>query len=163
MGDFVEEQDLPGVGRRYDLEAEGGRISVVIHHSGRRDVYVTEDPGGRRDPRPTVVSLTDDQARRLGAVLAGAYFRPAVAERIEALVGGLVIDWVTLRGDSPGKGRSIADLQVRRDTGMTIVAIARGDDVIVTPEPSEVLAAGDRLVVVGRPEDLGRFAKLVVG
>jgi len=156
----VEEQELPGIGHRYDLDVEGGRISVVIHHSGRRDIYVTEE--GRK-PRPTVVSLSDDQARRLGAVIAGAFFRPAVSERIEAVVGGLVIDWMTVRADSPGRGRSIADLQVRRDTGMTIVAISRGQDVIVTPEPSEVLLVGDRLVVVGRPEDLPRFVRLVVG
>jgi len=155
----VQEQELPGIGYRYDLEVDGGRVSIVIHHSGRRDVYISED--GRK--RPTVVALTDDQARRLGAVLAGAYFRPAVSERIEALVGGLVIDWMTVRADSPGTGRSIADLAVRRETGMTIVAISRGDEVIVTPEPSEVLAAGDRLVVVGKPDDLGRFTALVVG
>lgn len=157
----MQEQELPGIGHRYDLEVDGGRVTVVIHHSGRRDIYVTEEGGGRA--KPTVVSLTDDQARRMGAVLAGAYFRPAVAERIEALVGGLVIDWVTVRPDSPGKDRSIADLEVRRATGMTVVAISRGDDVIVTPEPSEVLQAGDRLVVVGRPDDLDRFTKLVVG
>lgn len=160
MADDVEEQDLPGIGHRYDLEAEGGRISVVIHHGGRRDVYVTEDT---RRARPTVVSLSDDQARRFGAVLAGAFFRPAVAERIEALVGGLLIDWVTVPQGSPVRGRSIADLQVRRDTGMTIVAVLRGEDVIVTPEPSEVLEAADRLVVVGRPEDLDRFLRLLAG
>ena len=156
----MQEQELPGIGHRYDLDVEGGRVSVVIHHGGRRDIYVTEE--GPRS-KPTVVSLTDDQARRLGAVMAGAYFRPAVAERIEALVGGLVIDWMTVRAESPGRGRTIADLQVRRDSGMTIVAIARGEDVIVTPEPTEVLAPGDRLVVVGRPEDLERFVRLVVG
>lgn len=160
MPDDVQEQELPGIGHRYDLDAEGGRISVVIHHGGRRDLYVTED--GRRGT-PTVVSLNDDQARRLGTVLAGAYFRPAAAQRIEALVGGLLIDWVTLRADSTGHGRSIAELEVRRRTGMTIVAILRGDDVIVTPEPSEVLHAGDKLVVVGRPEDLQRFTSQVAG
>ena len=160
----MQEQELPGIGYRYDLDVEGGRISIVIHHSGRRDIYVTEEGDGRRGrAKPTVVALTDDQARRVGAVLAGAYFRPAVAERIEALVGGLVIDWMTVRPDSPGRGKSIAQLGVRQATGMTIVAIARGDEVIVTPEPSDVVLAGDRLVVVGKPEDLPRFTALVVG
>jgi TrkA domain protein len=157
----IQEQELPGIGRRYDQATEDGLVSVVIHHSGRRDLYVTEKEGRTRTP--TVVSLTDDQARRLGAVLAGAYFQPTVAQRIEAVVGGLIIDWVTMRTDSPGVDRSIADLEVRRNTRMTIVAILRGSDVIVVPEPSEVLQARDKLVVIGRPDDLPAFIAHVAG
>ncbi len=161
MSEAIHEQELPGIGKRYDQSTEDGLISVVIHHSGRRDLYVTEKAG--RKPTPTVITLTDDQARRLGAVLAGAYFQPTVAQRIEAVVGGLVIDWVTMRTDSPGVERSIADLEVRRNTRMTIVAILRGEEVIVVPEPSEVLHARDKLVVIGRPDDLPAFIRHVAG
>jgi TrkA domain protein len=157
----IHEQELPGIGKRYDQATEDGLVSVVIHHSGRRDLYVTEKRG--RSRVPTVVTLTDDQARRLGAVLAGAYFQPTVAQRIDAVVGGLVIDWVTMRPDSPGVERSIADLEVRRNTRMTIVAILRGDEVIVVPEPTEVLHAQDKLVVIGRPDDLPAFIGHVAG
>jgi TrkA domain protein len=157
----IHEQELPGIGKRYDQATEDGLVSVVIHHSGRRDLYVTEK--GSRNPVPTVVTLTDDQARRLGAVLAGAYFQPTVAQRIEAVVGGLIIDWVTMRTDSPGAERSISDLEVRRNTRMTIVAILRGGEVIVVPEPTEVLRAKDKLVVIGRPEDLPGFIRHVAG
>lgn len=157
----MHEQELPGIGKRYDQATEDGQISVVIHHSGRRDLYVTEKTG--RSRVPTVVTLTDDQARRLGAVLAGAYFQPTVAQRIEAVVGGLIIDWVTMRTDSPGVERSIADLEVRRNTRMTIVAILRGDEVIVVPEPTQVLHARDKLVVIGRPDDLPGFIHHVAG
>jgi len=157
----MHEQELPGIGKRYDQTTEDGVINVVIHHSGRRDLYVTEKAG--RSRVPTVVTLTDDQARRLGAVLAGAYFQPTVAQRIEAVVGGLVIDWVTMRTDSPGVERSIADLEVRRNTRMTIVAILRGDEVIVVPEPTQVLHARDKLVVIGRPDDLPGFISHVAG
>lgn len=157
----IHEQELPGIGRRYDQATEDGLINVVIHHSGRRDLYVAER--ATRARKPTVVTLTDDQARRLGAVLAGAYFHPSVAQRIEAVVGGLVIDWVTMRSDSPGVEHSIAELEVRRNTRMTIVAILRGDDAIVVPEPAEVLHARDKLVVIGRPDDLPAFISHVAG
>ena len=160
MTDQIHEQELPGIGRRYSVQAEGAEVSVVIHHSGRRDVYLS-DPTGHHPP--SVATLSDDQARRLGAVLAGAYFQPTLTRQIEAVVGGLVIDWVTVVEDSPGAGRSIADLQVRRRTRMTIVALLRGDEVVVVPEPSEVLEAGDRVVVVGRPEDLDGFVRHVAG
>ena len=160
MSDQIREQELPGIGRRYSVQADGGELSVVIHHSGRRDVYLTDASGHLP---PSVATLSDDQARRLGAVLAGAYFQPTVSRQIEAVVGGLLIDWVTVTGDSPGAGRSIADLQVRRQTRMTIVAILRGDDVVVVPEPTEVLHSGDRVVVVGRPKDLDGFVRHVAG
>lgn len=160
MSDQIHEQELPGIGRRYSVEAEGGELSVVIHHSGRRDVYLSDGTGHRA---PAVVSLSDDQARRLGAVLAGAYFQPTPTRQIEAVVGGLLIDWVTIAPGSPGAGRSIAELEVRRRTRMTIVAILRGDEVVVAPEPSEVLEPGNRVVVVGRPEDLDGFVRHVAG
>ena len=156
----MHEQELPGIGKRYDQTTEDGRISVVIHHSGRRDLYVTEKAG--RSQVPTVVTLTDDQARRLGAVLAGAYFQPTVAQRIEAVVGGLVIDWVTMR-DRLARRRA----QHRRPRGAAEHPHdhrrhpAGRRDVIVVPEPTEVLHARDKLVVIGRPEDLPGFIRHV--
>jgi TrkA domain protein len=157
----VVEQLLPGIGARYELEAiEGGEVSVVVHHSGRRDVYVIPHRGG--EPR-AALTLTDAQARSLGAVLAGAYFKPAMADDIEAVVGGLLIDWVTLYEDSPAVGHSIAAMEIRKQTKMTVAAILRGSEPIIAPEPSEVLEAGDRLVVVGRQEDLRAFVRHVVG
>ncbi|MFP5375458.1 MAG: cation:proton antiporter regulatory subunit [Acidimicrobiia bacterium] len=155
----VTEVALPGIGQRYDVATvEGATVTVVIHHSGRRDIYVL---GGGDEPQ-AAVALTDSQARTLGAILGGAYFKPAVVEEIEAVIGGLLIDWVTLDEGSPGTGRTIADLQVRSHTRMTIAAILRDHDTLVSPEPSETLRAGDRLVVIGRQEDLPGFLRHVV-
>ena len=110
-----------------------------------------------------MLALTDDQARRLGAVLGGAYFQPTIVSEVEAVIGELLIDWVTVRADSPGAGRSIADLEIRQRTGMTVVAILRGDETMLAPEPTSTVLAGDRLVVIGRREDLSRFLAHVVG
>lgn len=154
----VTEHNLPGIGRRYDVRAtEHGSVTVVIHHSGRRDIYLLE-----RDEPLAEVTLTDSQARALGAILGGAYFKPAVVEEIEAVIGGLLIDWATLDADSPGVGKTIAELEVRSQTRMTIAAILRGHTTLVAPEPTEVLEADDRLVVIGRPEDLATFRRHVV-
>jgi len=155
----VTEVALPGIGQRYDVRAaDNGSVVVVIHHSGRRDLYVMD--GG--DEPGASVTFTDSQARTLGAILAGAYFKPAVIEEIEAVIGGLLIDWVTLDADSPATGKTIAELQVRSRTRMTIAAILRGHVPLIAPEPTETLLAGDRLVVVGRQEDLPVFRRHVV-
>jgi TrkA domain protein len=137
-----------------------GWLGLVVHHSGRRDLYVFV-PGG--DEPQAVVTLSDAQARTLGAILGGAYFKPAIVEEIEAVIGELLIDWVTLRDDSPGAGRSIADLEIRGRTGMTVAAVVRDGEANMTPEPTDVLRPGDRLVVLGRPEQLAGFIRHVVG
>ena len=120
--DFVVD-DLPGIGRRYEMTgSNGGRITVVVHHSGRRVVYDAD--------QASAVELSDHQARKLGAILDGAFFKPAVVEEVEAVFDDLLIDWVALEPNSPGVDRSIAELEIRRATGVTIIAIIRGDQAI---------------------------------
>lgn len=157
----VRESELPGIGRRYELDGiDGTHAVVVLHHSGRRELYVI--PPKAAEPAASL-SLTDRQARNLGAILGGAYFTPSVVEEMDAVIGDLLIDWVTLRADSPGAGRTIAELEIRRRTRMTVAALSREGESIIAPEPEQRLEAGDRLVVVGRREDLAGFIAHVVG
>jgi len=157
----ITQRDLPGVGRAYELDGEDGvHLMVVVHHTGRRDLYV--QPEDAEDP--TVIALRDDQARHVGGILSGTDFQPAAAARIEALIGGLLIDWATLRADSPGLGHSIAELEIRRQSRMTVAAIVRADGTtMIAPEPETRLERGDQLVMMGRPEDWARFLELVIG
>jgi TrkA domain protein len=161
MDPDVSEQELPGIGRRYELVGiEGTHAVVVLHHSGRRELYLL--PPRATEPAASI-TLTDRQARNLGAILAGAYFTPAVVDEMDAVIGDILIDWVTLGPGSPGAGQSIAELEIRQRTRMTVAAIARNGRTVIAPEADEVLEAGDRLVVVGRREDLATFTAHVVG
>jgi hypothetical protein len=73
--------DLPGIGRSYQMTGiNGGRITVVVHHSGRRVVYGLNAGADQA----SAVELSDQQARKLGAVLGGAFFKPAVVVEVEA-------------------------------------------------------------------------------
>jgi K+/H+ antiporter YhaU regulatory subunit KhtT len=47
-------------------------------------------------------------------------------------------------------GKSIKQLQLRQCTDATVVAIRRGIEIMVSPNPDILLNEGDRLVVVGR-------------
>jgi TrkA domain protein len=156
----VVDQTLPGIGHRYELRSgDGGRVVVVIHHSGRRDLHVFEP---RADDPTAVVALSDAEARTLGAIVGGAYFKPAVIEEIEAVIGGLLVDWLTLGPDARGVGSTIGDLEIRRQTGITVAAILRDHQPLIAPDPTERLRAGDQLVILGRQEDLARFQHHVV-
>jgi TrkA domain protein len=157
----VTEHQLPGIGRRYEMTTvDGDEVVVIVHNSGRRDCYLLQ----RTSDSPRVaVSLTDAQARTLGAVLSGTYFTPSVVEDVEAVLGALLIDWVRIRPDSPGAHRTIAELEIRQRTSMTVAAILRGDEAVISPEPDEPLRPDDVLVVLGRQEDLPGFLEHVVG
>ena len=155
----VREEELPGIGRRYEVSGPDGAVVVVIHHSGRRDLYALP----ARSEEAVRVTLTDAQARSLAAVLNGSYFTPTAVREVEEVIGSLVIDWLTLTPGSPGTGRSIADLDVRSRTGVAVMAILRGKTTLMPAEPTEVFQAGDRVVVAGARADVAKFHRLVVG
>ena len=73
MGQGVRLQELPGIGRRYDIDLgrPDQRVSVVVRQGGVRDLYVFAD---RSDEPTAVIELTEEQARKVGAVLAGTFF-----------------------------------------------------------------------------------------
>jgi len=61
-----------------------------------------------------------------------------------------------LTGSGP-LGRTIGDLGVRSETGVSILAVVRGDEVIPNPGPDLVLEAGDAVGVLGTPEQRAAF------
>jgi len=49
-------------------------------------------------------------------------------------------------------GKTIAGTALRKTTGVTMVAIKHGDDIIPNPEPSRVINGGDIVYLFGKPE-----------
>lgn len=151
MAQFNETR-LPGVGVRYDFATEAGRrIGVISRHSGRRELILYRDD----DPDSTAASLhlTDSDRVALVELLGGSQVTQSLTE-LQQRVEGLAIDWLGLAGGWFAAGRTIADTQMRRRTGVSIVAILRAEQTIPSPEPSEELRAGDTIVVVGTPEGI---------
>jgi trk system potassium uptake protein len=59
-------------------------------------------------------------------------------------------------------GYSLIDLDIRAKYGINIVAIKRGEDILVSPQASEVIRKGDILIVIGADADINRFEKKVI-
>ena len=54
-------------------------------------------------------------------------------------------------------GKSLAELDLRKRCGVTIMALYRSDSVTLNPHPAEILRPGDALIVAGLDEDLERL------
>jgi trk system potassium uptake protein len=59
-------------------------------------------------------------------------------------------------------GHSLLELDIRARYGINIVAIKRGNDIIVSPLASEIIRKDDILIVIGADEDIDRFEAKVV-
>ncbi len=155
----VKEVMLPGVGLRFEFEnRDGDRIGVIARRTGDFEVvvYPSDDP----DQAHEVFRLTDEEAEALAQIL-GA---PRIAERFADLtreVPGLNAGQVTIRPGGPFVGRPLGDTRARTRTGASIVAIVRDEQVLASPAPSEVLLAGDVLVVIGTGDGIAGVEEIV--
>jgi K+:H+ antiporter subunit KhtT len=145
----LRETRLPGIGVKYGFRLDaGGRISVILHNDGKREVYWFRRA---HDEEPSaVITLDDDEARQLGAVLGGAYERPKIVEDLEIALGELQIEWVPVPDTSPWIGKTLAEAQFRAKTGITVIAILREPEPVSGAQPDDVIQKGDTLVTVGK-------------
>ena len=155
----VRETRLPGVGTKFTINThDDERVCAVVHMDGMRELYIGGDD---EDEEPVVVTLNDDEARHIGAILSGVVYRPQLVQDRELALKDLVMEWIELPAKSPIVGLTVATCRIRSTTGATIVAILREKGSLATPHPDEVLRAGDTLVVIGRPETFKDIRKLV--
>lgn len=155
----VTETDLPGVGKRFEVDIGDGQTAVVlVHNTGRRELFVRPEPDADAEK---VLDVSNREARVIGSVLEGAYFQPVATDLTETAIGDdLLLEWYTLGADAELVGSSLAETGVRESTGATVAAIERGGEVIQSPDPDLRFEAGDQLVVVGTTESLETFENL---
>jgi TrkA domain protein len=155
----VKETELPGVGVRHEfLTEDGNRVGVVSHRSGRREIYLA-DP---RDPDrfKRALGLSEEDARTLAEILGASRVAAELAE-LQQKIEGLAIDWLPVREDSPYANRSIGSARVRTRTGVSVVAVLRGDEALPAPGPEVEVRPGDYLVVVGTPRGIEEVVELL--
>jgi TrkA domain protein len=156
----VEETRLPGVGSKFTLRLDaGGRLAVILHNDGKRELYYFGH-GGDEEPR-AVITLDDDEARQLGAVVGGAYERPKIVEDLEMALGELQIEWISVPDDSPWISHTLAEAGFRARTGVTVIAILREPEPISGAQPSDTIERGDTLVTVGKAGQYAQFRRLL--
>jgi TrkA domain protein len=160
MPSELRQTRLPGVGTKFAFgTAHGGRISVIQHLDGMREIYFFRH--GHDEEPNAVIELEDDEARQLGAVLGGAYERPKIVDELEMALGELAIEWVPVPDGSPAIGKTLAECGFRARTGITIIAILREPEPVAGAQPTDVIQTGDTLVTVGKLGQYREFRRLL--
>ncbi len=67
---------------------------------------------------------------------------------------------ITIKDNSLADGKSMIELQLRSKTGVTLVAIRRGIEIIEHPSPKEILKSEDVVYLIGNQEQIELAVKL---
>jgi len=65
----ITESDLPGVGKKFEINLDDGEMVVVIHNTGKREVFRRPNPDADSEK---VFEFSDDLARTIGSIIGGA-------------------------------------------------------------------------------------------
>jgi CPA2 family monovalent cation:H+ antiporter-2 len=117
-------------------------FSGVLHHYHMPRNVITEH----------IDNIRKDNYRVLRAV---ELPRKHLAEKHE-LLKEINTESYLIKEASKVDGHSIKELRLRTETGVTIIAVQRGDKVHQNPQPDYVLKRGDILLLIGKKEDINR-------
>lgn len=144
-----------------------------LKDAGATDIVRPELEGGLEIMRRTLLGLefpAQEIQRYADAVRSeGLEALPARDDRAHVLedlghaMGGLEVGWFTVSDQSAIAGQTISDSNLRLRTGASIVAINRDSAVVSNPGPSERLAPGDRIAVIGSPTEVEDAGRLLAG
>lgn len=156
----VREADLIGIGKKFQISTiNGEEIIIVIHDDGRRELYsYSEDD----NETTLIMTLNDDEARQVAGIMGGLSYKPKALESVEVALHDLTIEWYKIPADSRALGRSIGELEVRKETGAMIIAAINGGSTVINPGPDYVLTAGTTLVVSGKRTQISELKAILL-
>lgn len=160
----IREAELPGLGKKFQLNLEDGeQIVIIIHDDGTREIYYFAEDA---DEPLASFSLSDQESRQLGSIIGGAFYQPRTLERLDTAVSDLRIEWLKVRENSGITGKSIGDLGLRKNHGIIIIAVmedkgkGRKETVSINPGPGYVFRPGHTVVAAGKSDKIKAFEKM---
>lgn len=156
----VKETLLPGVGLRYEFSnADGDRLSVIAHRKGDFEVFLCTTPADP-DKARKLFRLSEREADALAQILGAPRMVESYADLTKE-VPGLSAGQVPVPPTSRYASRPLGDTKARTLTGASIVAIVRGDQVMASPSPDELIEPHDVLVVIGTDDGIAGVRQLI--
>ncbi len=81
--------------------------------------------------------------------------------RVAALFAGATVDNIQLAPGAPAIGKTLRELDIRKNTGATVIAIARNGEANTNPGPDFTLQTDDIVVLIGAHRDLDQAVNLL--
>lgn len=105
-----------------------------------------------------------DQVRRehYAPIIKEVGEHPVLAQlrRTERLIEA---EWISLPNSSPLIGKAIGDLDIRAETGASVVAVIREHGIYINPGPDLIFMPGDTVGIIGTPEQRKAFREMSGG
>lgn len=81
--------------------------------------------------------------------------------RLAALFAGATVDNIQIEPETDAVGRTMRELDIRRNTGATVIAIARNGEAVTNPGPDFKIEPDDIMVLLGAHRDLDQAVQLL--
>jgi voltage-gated potassium channel len=171
-GNGVEDEDLAQAG------LERARGLVASSDSDADNLYITLSARAARPDLWIVARASDEDAMRklklagadrvvmpyatAGRVMANLVLKPQVTAFLDTVMTAEGDDFrleeIEVTETCARAGRTLRDLRVREETGAMVVAVRKPDGRFdTTPDPEELIEAGDVLIGVGTAEEIRRL------
>jgi len=105
-------------------------------------------------PAVQVQEYTDEVRRDHYDVAVSTAREQRVLAQMMAAVRGMEVAWREVSPGSPVAGMSLAEADLRRRFGLSLIAIIRSNEVITNPDSASVLEAGDTVGLLGSSEQV---------
>ncbi len=139
------------------MSRSGDKIEVVIYNDGRRGIeYYKKD-----SKMPSSVVVNEDDIPQVAAVLGGAFDNMKILEPKDIALKGLILEWIKLEQNASITGKSLGELRLRETTGVSILAILRGENLLPSPKENKILLGRDYLLAIGKKEQLEKFKEMI--
>jgi len=157
----IREIELPGIGKKFQVEARSGdKLVIVVHDDGRRELYHYDEADA--EEAISQISLDDEESRIVAAIIGGMQYRPKALETIDVSLQDLVIEWCKVEPHFKSIGKSINELEIRPRTGATILAIVEKHGQKINPNPDEKILAETTIVMAGERQQIKAFKELLL-
>ena len=110
-----------------------------------------------------IQQFSDQVRRELYAPVSGRTTDDSLLERLRRTSRMIETEWIELPEESRFAGRSIGELQVRTESGASVVAVVRGEELLANPGPEVRLSPGDTVGFLGTPDQRESFRSLADG
>ncbi|MEW5898530.1 MAG: TrkA family potassium uptake protein [Bacillota bacterium] len=164
--DAMEEEALKSLGlRNFDV------VVVAIGQEIKASILITvmlKEMGVRKIVAKANDELHGKVLQKVGADVVVFPERDMGARVAHALVSRNIIDQIHLSPDYsivevvvPARfiGKSLGESALRQKYGVTVLAVRRGEDIIISPGAGQVLEEGDVLVAIGRDDRLKQLGE----